>query len=234
MTDLMFRCPHCQAQVEVAMAKIEHINECSSCGRPFRPEVPAARMLQQRDDGGWTAVGSPALHHPAGEEKTIMTAHPAMFRANPVKYVTMVLVFVVGMAGVFTFAGPVKGIGLDNIWRPVTLALSIVCGVFALLSLGWLIYWLLRTRFESLVVTNERTIWARGIFDRETSEVQHDDVRNIQLRKTLIDRILGVGRIAISSAGQDDMEIDIRGVPSPSKVADAVRSCQARMTGRDD
>jgi hypothetical protein len=70
--------------------------------------------------------------------------------------------------------------------------------------------------------------------DRETSEVQHDDIRNIQVKKSLSDRILGIGRIAISSAGQDDMEIDIRGVPHPDGVADTVRSCQARMQGRGD
>ncbi len=107
-------------------------------------------------------------------------------------------------------------------------------GIIAVGSLVSLGLWLLQTRFESLTITNERTIWAQGVFDRETSEVQHDDVRNIQMQQSLIDRILGVGRIAISSAGQDDMEIDIRGIPKPNQVADTVRSCQARMLDQGD
>jgi hypothetical protein len=53
------------------------------------------------------------------------------------------------------------------------------------------------------------------------------------MRRSFVDRILGVGRIAICSAGQDDMEIDICGVPKPNDVADTVRSLQARMLGRD-
>ena len=97
-----------------------------------------------------------------------------------------------------------------------------------------MIIWILRTRFESLNVTSERSIWSRGVFDRDTSEIQHDDIRNIQIRQSFLDRIFGVGRIAISSAGQDEMEIDIRDIPNPDHDAEAVRSCQARMEGRDD
>ena len=132
------------------------------------------------------------------------------------------------------FGGAIQNTGVEQWWRPITLSLGVVFGIIAVGSLVSLGLWLLQTRFESLTITNERTIWARGVFDRETSEVQHDDVRNIQMQQSLIDRILGVGRIAISSAGQDDMEIDIRGIPKPNQVADTVRSCQARMLDQGD
>jgi uncharacterized membrane protein YdbT with pleckstrin-like domain len=191
-------------------------------------------MMRQRADGEWAVVGETQPGQRSLGEKTIMTVHPAMFRANPFKYLALVVAFIIGVAGVLVFAGPMQVGGVDEWYRPITLALSIVFGIVAAVPLILIIYWLLRTRFESLMVTSERTIWARGILDRETSEVQHDDVRNIQLKQTLIDRILGVGRIAISSAGQDEMESDIRGVPRPGHVADTVRSYQARMLGRDD
>ena len=77
-------------------------------------------------------------------------------------------------------------------------------------------------------------VFVEHLHGRVLLEVQHADVRNIQIKQTFIDRILGVGRIAISSAGQDEMEIDMRDVPDPSHVGDTVRSCQARMQGRGD
>jgi uncharacterized membrane protein YdbT with pleckstrin-like domain len=192
------------------------------------------RILQQRDDGEWAVSGATALAQPSIGEKKVVTVHPAMFRANPLRYLVMVVLFVIGLAGMLIFAIPMQNSALENLWRPLTIVIAIVFALLAAVSLLSMLYWLMRTRFEALTITSERTIWARGILDRETSEVQHDDVRNIQMRQTFADRILGVGRIAISSAGQDDMEIDIRGVPNPSRVADTIRSCQARMTGRTD
>jgi membrane protein YdbS with pleckstrin-like domain len=236
MTQLMYRCPHCQSRAEVTLDKVGQVNECPACGRPFQPEVPIGRMMLQRADGEWAVGGTmtTATGQPGLGEKKIITVHPAMFRANPLRYMAMVLVFIIGVAGVFIFGVPMQSSWLESLWRPLTIVLSIVFAVLAAASLISMMYWLFRTRFESLAITSERTIWARGILDRETSEVQHDDVRNIQMKQTVVDRILGVGRIAISSAGQDDMEIDIRGVPNPSQVADTVRACQARMSGRDD
>ena len=93
----------------------------------------------------------------------------------------------------------------------------------ALGSPNSMVHWFFDARFQTMTITVERTIWARGIFKRETSEVQHDDVRNIQVKQTFVDRILGVGRIAISSAGQDEMKIDVRDVPRPDKIADRER-----------
>jgi hypothetical protein len=234
MTQLMYQCPHCREQAEVPPEKLMQVNTCPACDRPYQPEVPVAKILTQRADGEWAVVGET---HPGATpvgEKTIMTVHPAMFRTNPIKYSVTVLAFIIGVAGMIIFGGAIQNTGVEQWWRPITLSLGVVFGIIAVGSLVSLGLWLLQTRFESLTITNERTIWARGVFDRETSEVQHDDVRNIQMQQSLIDRILGVGRIAISSAGQDDMEIDIRGIPKPNQVADTVRSCQARMLDQGD
>jgi hypothetical protein len=230
----MYGCPHCRAKAEVVIEKIGQVIECTGCGLPFRPEVPVGRMMVKRADGEWGVVGDATPGQRSVGEKTITTVHPAMFRVDPVKYLTIAVAFIFGVAGMLIFGGPMQIGGLQQWWRPITLVLSIALGILAAAALIWLIYWLLRTRFEKLTITSERSIWTRGIFDRETSEVQHDDIRNIQMKQTLVDRILGVGHIAISSAGQDEMEIDIRGVPHPGRVADTVRSCQARMPGRDD
>jgi membrane protein YdbS with pleckstrin-like domain len=234
MTQLMYQCPHCQKPNEVALGTVGEVVECSECKRPFQPEIPLAKMLRQTAEGKWTVAGESIAGQRSSAEKSILTVRPAMFRVNPLSYSAMVIVFILGVAGTIIFGGPIHGLGLERWFRPITLIISVVCAVFAAASLISIFYWFLKTRFESLKITDERTIWERGILDRETSEVQHDDVRNIQMKRSFVDRIFGVGRIAISSAGQDDMEIDIRGVPHPNRVADTIRSCQARLLNRDD
>ena len=235
MTRLNYRCPHCRKREEIDSEKVGSVNTCSACGKPYLPEVPVARLLQQRDDGQWAAVASAsAASERSPGETTMRTVHPGMFRARPFRYAVLVLTFIVGLVGMLYFAVPVEGSAVDRWWRPMTIVLSIVFAIIAVASLGSWIHWFVSTKFEALTITNERTIWSRGILDRETSEVQHDDVRNIQVKQSLVDRILGVGRLAISSAGQDEMEIDIRDVPQPDDIAETVRTYQARMQGRGD
>ena len=235
MTHLNYRCPHCRQRVEVESEKVGSVNVCSACEKPFQPEVPVARLMRQREDGQWAVPSeTAATAQPSPGETTVETIHPAMFRARPIKYLLLIVMIIVGLVGMIYFGVPTEGSAVDKWWRPITLILSVVFGVLVITSLGTFVHWFVNVRFQSLTITDERSIWSRGVFDRETSEVQHDDVRNIQVKQSFLDRILGVGRIAISSAGQDEMEIDIRDVPDPDQVAETVRTYQARMQGRGD
>jgi len=228
----MYRCPNCQKQTEVSLEQAGKVAQCKSCDMPFRPELLAGRQLTKREDGSWVATTDAVTGLRGSGEKAVMTVRPAMFRTHPFKFISMICVFILGVTGMIIFGAQVSG--LETWWRPLTLALSVGCAIGSAIAMFWIVIWFMRTHFESLTITSERTIWERGIFDRSTSEVQHDDIRNIQIDQALLDRMLGVGRIAISSAGQDDMEIDIQGIPEPQKVADAVRQFQARMEGRGD
>ncbi len=81
-----------------------------------------------------------------------------------------------------------------------------------------LIVWYVRSRATELIVTNLRTSLHRGWLSRSITEVWHSDVRNVQLDQTLLQRLLGTGRIAVSSAGQAGIEIDVNGLPDPYEI----------------
>jgi len=84
-----------------------------------------------------------------------------------------------------------------------------------LLILGW---WWLQTRTAELTITNKRTTQRRGLIAKNTTEVLHRDVRNIQVNQTAMQRIFGVGSVGISSAGQAGVEIQFTGVADPESV----------------
>lgn len=95
----------------------------------------------------------------------------------------------------------------------VWLALSLV-----IVGVGlWNIY---NTHYR---VTEQRVIRRLGILSRRVSTIELKDVRNVQTVQTVLDRLLDVGDVLISSAGQSDVEIEFSGVRNPSAVAGMIR-----------
>ncbi len=101
---------------------------------------------------------------------------------------------------------------------PVKFVLFVVLVPVFGLGLALLFFWWLDTRAKALIVTEKRTILRRGIFSKSLNDIKNDDVRNIQVSQTFFQRIMGVGNISISSAGQSTVEIYAKGMPNPDSV----------------
>lgn len=84
----------------------------------------------------------------------------------------------------------------------------------------------LQCRFTIFTITDLRTLSQSGILNRNTNEVRHKDVRNLQVNQDLFQRYFGFGSVAISSAGQSDIELTLLAIQNPSKVADLIRQYQ--------
>lgn len=97
---------------------------------------------------------------------------------------------------------------------------------FLFVGIPVLAIWYIRCRSERLIVTTKRTTLQRGLIGKATNEVRHKDVRNIQVSQGFFQRMMGVGSIAISSAGQSDVEIAMKGITNPQHVASLIRKQQ--------
>ena len=221
-----FQCPHCREHVEVAVEHLDGIVTCSHCGHPFRAALPAGTLLEQVD-GEWRPLRA---HGAMAGEHTLNTLRPAVFRRAPLQTTLFGLLIVGGifMAGYFGTGTP-PAEGEEGGLRP-SMPLAWMGLVVSLLGLAPLVVVYIQSRFESLTITNHRSIWRRGVFVRNVSEVEHEDIRNIQVSQGVTDQLLRVGRVSISSAGQDDMEISVRGVPAPDQVVELVRRQQAEVS----
>ena len=102
--------------------------------------------------------------------------------------------------------------------RPVGFIISLLLIPAAGLGLLILLIWWLRVLGTTLTITNKRIIFRKGILSKYTNEVYHSDVRNVQLSQGVFQRMLGVGNVGVSTAGQGDMEIYAAGIPDPQKV----------------
>jgi uncharacterized membrane protein YdbT with pleckstrin-like domain len=105
--------------------------------------------------------------------------------------------------------------------RPVEF---IVTALLCIVLVGFIIFfvWWLRCKGTQLTITSERTRLRKGILSKSITEVWHQDVRNVQLNQTFFQRLLGVGSLGISSAGQSGLEISVAGIPDPERVKDLI------------
>lgn len=211
---LAYECPHCHETLQVDEDVLGEEMDCPSCGDPFLIEIPVAHPVDPDRVNGHT----PEVHQAGREEDIIETVHPAMFRKHPFTYVGEWALVIGGLILVgLTLAGYVY----------LNYTLQIATGLLvAVTGAGMLLYWWLTVVYTKLSITNKRTILRRGIVSRFTTEVQHDDIRNIQVDQTMFERLVGVGDIAISSSGQDDLEVDVDGIPQPEKFAKMIRNLQ--------
>lgn len=221
---LTYKCPHCGATSSVAEVLMGERIDCRRCHKPFEVGVPVAQPVRGN-------VGTPDYVVDAGggdTEETVLVVHPAAYRNRPGKALLAVLAVVLGVLCGLAALGAGLGFGVLAQIEGVAGAavLGAVAAALILGGLGALAYWWMRSRFETLTVTGRRTVYRFGLVARDTTEVQHDDVRNLQVEQSGADRLFGVGNLFVSSSGQDDLEIRAFGIPHPEHAADVIRDLQ--------
>lgn len=90
--------------------------------------------------------------------------------------------------------------------------------VLAVITIIPAIIWYLKSRSTTLIVTDDQTTLLKGLLSKHTNDVFHENVRNIQVKQSFFQRIMGVGYVGISSAGQSGVEIEVDGIPDPDRV----------------
>lgn len=215
--DIEYECPHCKHVVRVSPGVVGDTVECPECDQQFEAEVPHAHVV---NPGGTEIPGTEKVATEADAERTLRTVHPAVFRSH--MFLTLVaslilaggvVILVLGIAGTALF-------GLTGV--PVI----IVGGVLMIAALIYFLYRWVQALATTLEVTTDRTILKMGLISKRTSEVQHDDIRNIQSDRNVLERLFNYGDIALSSSGQDDMEIVIKDVPDPEGIINIIRQHQ--------
>lgn len=178
--------------------------------------VPVATAARGKPLADTPAVAAPnravSKQAEAEDEHEVLVVRQAMFRAHPFWFSLMILIILGGLA----LAGFAKFKQLNPAYVWLGLAAS------ALGLLWWLGWWGAPHRWVKLVITNKRTIRQEGIVVRKTSEVLHMHIRNVQIKQTVLQRVFGVGSIAIDSAGATDaqhmVEIEMSNVAKPYDV----------------
>ncbi len=210
---LVSKCPYCARTVETTLDHVEEPIVCNHCHRPFEMEIPRVDVTSVREVDDQSYDEEELASEP--RERTIEVVHPAVFRAHLLGSAIMIPIALASASlGVMALFGSISGwFGIAGIFG------LIICAAMA----G---YWYIDSLATTLTITSSRTLVRRGIIRKDTSEVQHDDVRNIQIDQNILHRLLNIGAIGISSAGQSDLEVYVRGLPDPEHLVEIIRRNQ--------
>jgi uncharacterized membrane protein YdbT with pleckstrin-like domain len=126
-----------------------------------------------------------------------------------------------GLTILLVFAA-VTALGLVD---PVTWGLLAVAGALALMVL--LAVLLYRHYAHLYYVEDGRIEHRRGILGRHIRSVRLADLRNVNLRQSIVERLLGIGTIEFSSAGGSGVEVSWAGVRDPVAVKRHIEGLRA-------
>lgn len=199
---IRLRCDNCEKPIEVEDALAGQKVKCPACGDVN--VIPAS--------GGDRAAAA-GLPPARGPEARVMLIRRAMFRAKPLRFLLLAMLLLVGLGGAVFF-----GVARNPANAPVAVGFAVVGFVAFAILIGWKFLSL----GEMIEITTKRTIERTGILSRATTEIMHKDIRGIQITQSLGQRVLGVGTMCISSAAEDDHEIEATDVPNPDRVRDTI------------
>ena len=95
-----------------------------------------------------------------------------------------------------------------------------------------LLYWYIKTRATALTVTSNDITYERGILSKDRTSVSLRHVRAVHVTQSFVNRMLSVGTIEISTAG-DEPEFTIADMPDPHVIREAIAKAQEMREDRD-
>jgi membrane protein YdbS with pleckstrin-like domain len=111
----------------------------------------------------------------------------------------------------------------NYLWSWVFGLLLLVVGAGFIMIMGIIID---RAR-RVYIVTNRRVIFQYGLFAKSTNEIRIKDIRSINVAKSGISGLIGVGNVEFSSAAKDRAEVIFAGISEADVIRDMVGKLQA-------
>lgn len=211
---IRFECDKCDMEIEVENDLAGTKYECLGCGDTNRVPLVASESKHDHeklsDDTGSRSIDRAAkagFPPDFGPEVRVQLVRRCWFRSRMIRFSLVVLLILAGAIGSLWILLSDK----NMLW----LALSIPV---ALISIGLIGWWWFDRLGASIEITTKRTIMHLGIFSKSSSEVVHDNIRNIQIDQTFLQRVTNVGKIGISSSGQDGVELQVNHLKDPDNL----------------
>ncbi len=88
-----------------------------------------------------------------------------------------------------------------------------------------LMVWYLKCKSTRLDFIGDDLVLERGLLSKDRTELDVNRIRTVNVYQSFFNRIFGVGRISIYTAG-DDPEIDVSGLPNPHDLRELIKASQ--------
>jgi uncharacterized membrane protein YdbT with pleckstrin-like domain len=119
------------------------------------------------------------------------------------------------------FLGGAYCLGAPHVDSRFGLALVILAAIiFGMITMA--------RRSTSWSLTSDRLIERRGTFSNRRREMELADVRSIEVVQSFVQRMLGLGDVAVASAASAEFLIRLSNIPNPEEVAEMLRRARLK------
>ena len=153
-------------------------------------------------------------HRPADDREEIYFHGSPLLRGELGKLIAFGVFGALLIAAPFVYAATRQG-GEYPVWW-VTL-LCIALGIFVLI-----VPWIL-TKFIKYRISNYRIDFERGVLSKSIDTLELWHVNDISFHQSFLDRILGVGTIAIASDDKTTPRLDLKSLPQARVLFDQLK-----------
>ena len=91
-----------------------------------------------------------------------------------------------------------------------------------------LLYWYLTMKADKLTIKEDEVIWTHGLLSKQYVEINMASIRTTKIEQTLLQRMLGAGKLEIFTAG-DSPELTVNGLPNPDKIRELIKGVTAKV-----
>lgn len=109
----------------------------------------------------------------------------------------------------------------------VAILTPFTAGIALLIGVPIILYRHFSVQYNIQGVGGDAEIEAReGIIARNTQSIRAADLRNINIKQSVIQRLVGIGTVEFSTAGGSGIEVRFAGIPKPQELKAKVQMLQ--------
>ena len=210
MTESTTACPACNGTVSYAA------HTCPHCGHPLDHAAV---------DAAGAVTGAAVRERALGSDHTWYMSHlffvGRYVGAAIVPLLPVVWNLVVSMLAAAPESGEVATSSSAQI--PTPYQWYAAGGLLVLFSLPMVLSAIITRLASSYTLTHDGYVRERrGLISRQTSEIHVSDIRLVNLKQGIWQRLFGVGSLFISSAGLSGVEVKFIGIPDPEGAKERI------------
>ncbi|MCO6437909.1 MAG: PH domain-containing protein [Phycisphaerae bacterium] len=170
----------------------------------------------------------PGLRPPDSTSKAEPEAEKPLWtgRTHWKHFAGRIFLWLVAIIAVAVLVGWIASSSESLNWRGafwIDLGVAGLSGLWVLGGVAWKI-WSCRYR-----LTSQRLFIERGILSQTIDQTELVRVDDVRIRKSLMDRVFGLGSVVVNSTDATDRQLIIVGIPDPDRVAELIRSNMRTM-----
>ena len=202
-------CPDCGRQVS------SEALSCPQCNRPIAARYPA------------TAAAAPTAETVVWESVPSLKAMLADITNTLLAAVVLVIAVVWSFDSALSV---VASVGRDQAkavaaHRPeIKLAVTALLGLVVAVRVAKLAWRVALLRSHHYRVSNQRIVIESGVLSKRIDEVDMRAVEDIEFRQRFLQRLLGIGEIAIVAADKEMGRVRLLGVENPREIRELIRA----------